>query len=276
MKAGAARKPRTVIPVRLRSSGSILSDDAAYIALKELGGNQGPIGCWRIRSALQAGGIIASEATAGRLLRVLDLQGLTRAIDSKGRVLTTKGGRHLAALERARRQDSYHSHLLQAVRAETVEDVCELLTARRAVEAEAARLAALRATKPEVRQIEHAVRRHIEETHRRGVSTEYNRAIHGLIAQASRSRILQAVINVLMQEEYLQEIQSRIQRAAGGVVPEDHLLLLEAIRHRQPEKAAEAMRAHIDRLLRVVQGYSARPKAQSERGGAAQLRARSP
>jgi GntR family transcriptional repressor for pyruvate dehydrogenase complex len=265
VKAAAARAPRVMSQLPLRPPGTTLTDDASYIALRELGESQTPIGCWKVGAALQAAGIVASEATAGRLLRVLDLQGLTRALGSKGRVLTARGRRYLAALEHARRRHSYHSDLLQAVRAETVDHVRDLLTARRAVEAETVRLAALRATRQEIRQIEHAVHRHIEETHRRGVSIEENRAIHGLIARASRSRILQAVVNVLLQEEYLQEIQTRIQRAADGVRPGDHLVILQAIKDRRPEQAAEAMRAHIDRLIRVVERYTASPKAGTRR-----------
>jgi GntR family L-lactate dehydrogenase operon transcriptional regulator len=266
------RKPRSAKRAHLRLSAASISDDTLYAALKELGTNQGPIGCWRIRGALQAVDIIASEATAGRLLRGLDLQGLTQAVGSRGRVLTPKGRRYLVALERSRRYHSCHTDLLRAVRAETIEDVCELLIARRAVEGETARLAALGATKREVREIERAVHQHIEETHRRGVSIEYNRAFHGLIAQASGSRILRAVINVLMQEEYLQKIQTLIQHAVGKAVPEDHLVILRAIRDRQPDRAAKAMRAHIERVLRVVQDYSAAPRIPSRRAGEAHTR----
>lgn len=251
--------------VPLRPPGTILNEEAAYIALKELGNSQTPLGCWRIRAALEAVKIVASEATAGRLLRSLDLQGLTRALGSKGRVLTDKGRGHLVRLEHTRRRHSYHHDLLWAVRAETVEDVRDLLTARRAVETETARLAALRANVKEVKAIERAVYRHIQTVRGGGAQSDHNRAIHHLIAQASRSRILQAVVTVLLQEEYLQEIQTHIQRAADGVVPEDHLLILRAIKGRQPDKAAEAMRAHIDRLIRVVQCYTASPKAGTRR-----------
>lgn len=265
MKSGAVRKLLSTTQPRVSPPGASIGDDTAYAALKELGSNQGPIGCWRICNALQGVGIITSEATAGRLLRGLDLQGLTRVIGSRGRILTPKGRRHLAALERSRRQRSCHNDLLRAVRAETIGDVCELLIVRRAVEAEAASLAALRATKREIRQIEHAVQRHTEEVRRRGVSIESNRAIHGLIAKASRSRVLEALINILLQEEYLHEIQTRIQRAADGLVPEDHLIVFQAIKSRQPDKAAKAMRAHMDRLLRVVQSYSAKRKSARRR-----------
>ena len=260
MKAGAVREPKTVSPVSLLPSLPNLRDNSAYIALKELGKSQTPIGCWRIRAALQIAGIIASEATAGRLLCRLDHDGLTRALGSKGRILTEKGRRHLAALERAQRRHSYHHDLLQAVRAQTIEDVCDLLMARRAAEAETARLAAQRATANDVTAIENAVHRHIQKVRVGREQVDHNRAVHRLIAKASRNRILQAVVNVLLQEEYLQEIQSHIQRAVDGVVPEDHLLILEAIKDRQPDRAAEAMQAHIDRLLGVVQSYRARPR----------------
>jgi len=239
----------------LAEPGGAPAQNAGHLALKELAASPGPMGCWRIRAALQGARIVASEATAGRLLRQLDHQGLTRALGSRGRVLTDKGRRHLAALERAQRRHTCHNDLLQAVRAENIEDVCDLLTARRAVEAETARLAAQRATAADIRRIEAAVRRHIQEMRSGGARLDHNRAIHHLIAQASRSRILQAVVNVLLQEEYLQELQTHIQRAADGVLPEDHLLIVGAIKERQPDRAAEAMRAHIDRLLRVVRGY---------------------
>lgn len=249
----------------LSTPRNVPTDDAGYIALKELADSPEPIGCWRIRAALHAAGIVASEATAGRLLRQLDQEGLTRALDSRGRVLTDKGRRRLAALEDAHRRHSYHKDLLQAVRAESIEDVRDLLTARRAVEAETARLAALRGTARDIQEIEKAVHWHIQEMRSGGDRLDHNRAIHRLIAQASRSRILQAVVNVLLQEEYLQELQTHIQRAVDGFAPKDHLLVLQAIKDRQPDRAAEAMRAHIDRLLRVVQSYRVCSKRKPKR-----------
>jgi len=267
MPQGVARGGSEPRPRGLASAAP--APDARHLTLRELAGSPGPIGCWRIRAALQAAGIVASEATAGRLLCQLDREGLTRAFGSRGRVLTEKGRRQLATLERAQQRHTCHNDLLQAVRGERIEDVCDLLTARRAVEAETARLAALRARIMDIRRIEAAVRRHTQEMRSGGERLDHNRAIHRLIAQASRSRILQAVVNVLLQEEYLQELQNHIQRAADGVLPEDHLLIVRAIRNRQADQAAEAMRSHIDRLLRVVRGYRAgarrRPGARPRR-----------
>jgi DNA-binding GntR family transcriptional regulator len=45
------------------------------------------------------------------------------------------------------------------------------------------------------------------------------------------------------------------------------LIVFQAIKSRQPDKAAKAMRAHMDRLLRVVQSYSAKRKSARRRRG---------
>jgi GntR family L-lactate dehydrogenase operon transcriptional regulator len=191
-----------------------------------------------------------SEATAGRLLRQFDLRGLTQALGSKGRVLTDEGRRHLAALEEAHRRSAHHNDLAHVISAQTAEDLLDVLHARRLIEAETARLAARHATAEELAELDRAVRRHIEVSRAGGASLENNVAIHRLIAQASRSRILQAIVALFLQDTQLHQAQNRIQRAVGGIAPEDHQPILDGIRAGDPEAAATAMCAHIDRLIR--------------------------
>jgi GntR family transcriptional repressor for pyruvate dehydrogenase complex len=225
-------------------------DEAEYVALRELGASDEPLGCWRIRTALGVVGIEMSEATAGRLLRQLDLRGLTRALGSKGRVLTDHGRDQLAAYEKARSRSSHHADLALVISAQTVEDLLDVLHARRLIEAETCRLAALHATPEEIAELAEAVQRHIAVSRAGGASLENNVSIHRLIARASRSRILQAIVGLFLQDQQLHEAQNRIQRAVGGIAPEDHSPVLDGIRARDPAAAAAAMCAHIDRLIR--------------------------
>jgi GntR family L-lactate dehydrogenase operon transcriptional regulator len=225
-------------------------DEAEYLALRELEASAEPLGCWRIRTALGSAGIAMSEATAGRLLRQLDVRGLTRALGSKGRVLTDDGRRQLAAIEELRGRSSRHNDLAAAIGAQTLEELLDVLHARRLIEAETARLAARHATADEIAKLDQAVRRHIEVSHAGGASLENNVEIHRLIAQASRSRIFQAIVGLFLQDRQLHEAQNRIQRAVGGIAPEDHVPILEGVRARDPEAAAAAMALHIDRLIR--------------------------
>lgn len=236
-------------------------DDGAteYNALKELSQNVGPVGCWRVRAALQAAGIQMSEATAGRLLRQLDGKGYTRPVGSKGRLLTERGRRRLAELEQARARNSIHEDLWQAIYVERLEDVLDVLAARRLIEAETARLAALLASEEEIAELERTVAAHIAEVRAGRRAAELNRNIHRLIARAAKSHVLEAVANLIVQDGHLHQMQTRIQRAAGadGLAPEEHAVILQAIKDRQPEAAAEAMRAHIDRIIRVMRAYHA-------------------
>ncbi|MHB1416906.1 MAG: FadR/GntR family transcriptional regulator [Chloroflexota bacterium] len=259
--AGSSRSPSGGLP---NNADECLNSDVDYIVLKELARNLGPVGCWTVHSTLQVAGIAMSEASAGRLLRRLDQRGLTQPLGSKGRLLTEKGRQCLAAAEQARARSSYQNDLLEAIQVDTIEDILDILQARRAIEAETARQAALRATEAEVAELELAVARHIDGVRSGHHGSEHNRLIHTLIAQASKSRVLLAVVNLILQDRQLHEIQSHIQRTVGegGVAPEEHYTILQAITKRDPEEAATAMQAHMDRLIRVMRAHGSGPVAQ--------------
>jgi GntR family L-lactate dehydrogenase operon transcriptional regulator len=225
-------------------------EEADYVALRELGASGEPLGCWRLRSVLAAEGIDMSEATVGRLLRQLDVRGLTRALSSRGRVLTDQGREHLAALEAARSRTLHHADLAVAISAQTIEELLDVLHVRRLVEAETARLAARHATGRDIEEMAAVVQRHIDVSHAGGASLENNADFHRLVARASRNRTLQAIVGLFLQDHQRHETQHRIQRAVGGVAPEDHAAILDGIRAGNPESAATAMCAHIDRLIR--------------------------
>ena len=245
--------------LKLRQSADLDDGATEYHALKELSQNVGPLGCWRIRGALQVAGIQLSEATAGRLLRQLDLEGYTQPVGSKGRLLTERGRRRLADLEQARARTSSQKDLWQAIHVERLEDVLDVLAARRLIEAETARLAALLASEEEIAELERAVVAHIAEVRAGQKAGALNRSIHRLIAQASRSHVLQAIASLIVEDGQLHNVQLRVQRASGarGLAPEEHAVILKAIKDRRPAEAAEAMCTHIDRIIRVVRTYHA-------------------
>ena len=237
-------------------TGVRLGSEAELVALKDIREGPGAVGSGRICVAMAAAGIGMSEASAGRLLRSLDLRGYTQPLGSKGRVLTDKGRQHLLVLEEAHRRNAYHHSLRQATHVETVDDILDLLSARLAVESETARLAAQRAEPEEVAAIERAVQVHMAAVRAGDDDAEHGRAIHLLIARASRSRVLSAVVELILQDQRLILAQSHIQRSTGAIAPEEHLEIVESIKERRPERAAEAMRAHIGRLIKAVQQYA--------------------
>ncbi|MHB1414584.1 MAG: FadR/GntR family transcriptional regulator [Chloroflexota bacterium] len=241
-------------------SGNRPDLEIEYLALKELRQSDGPVGSWRIRAALRAAGVEMSESIAGRLLRDLDLRGLTRPFGTKGRLLSEAGIRYFEELQQARLHDAYERQFLQRIRAETLEDVLDLLRVRRAVEADTARLAAQRATEAEIARIEQTIDKHIEQVSRGGRGQELNREIHLLVARAAKRRVLEAVVELILRDQRLYDIQYQIERVAGVVRPAEHRRILQAIRDGQPEAAAQAMQAHIDRAIGGVERFVAATK----------------
>jgi len=235
--------------------------DPNYMILRVLARSKGPLGAWRIQAALAESGLRISEATVGRTLGHLDRIGWTTGVGARGRILTEKGKQHFAELELNNLRTFYHDSLSTAVNPRTAEALLDLLRARRLIEAETARLAALNATEKEIIEIEQAVEKHISTTHAGQDSVENNHRIHNLIADASHSPIFQAIVNLFNQDRHLHHTQYQIQVSVGGVDPEVHRLIAVAIRNRDPDGAVAAMQHHIDLL---IQGCLASSHARGE------------
>lgn len=236
------------------------------MALAELAANDEALGCSRLAAAISAAGFPISEPTAGRLLRDLDRQGLVERVRGKnGRVITAKGREVLAALEADRQNQEQNAEFLRAITARSIQDVIDLLHIRRAVEAEIARMAALRATEDDLHDIELATETYVQVMRQGANGREEHRAVHRAIANAAKSRTSAAVVELILRDPQLYETMRRIQDSVGLVAPEDHRRVAAAIRARRPAEAAEAMHAHLARMVAVAERF-ARTKAS---GGAA-------
>jgi GntR family L-lactate dehydrogenase operon transcriptional regulator len=184
-----------------------------------------------------------------------NMLGFTRSVANKGRILTEKGKRHLQTLEQDREHLVPQQNLLRVIRSERIEDLLDVLNARRIIETETARLAAIHATDSELRELEEAVRWHREYMLGTGGKVDQNIVIHRLVAQASRSQVLQALVTLLYKDREIIETHYKIQLLMGGRYPEEHDPLLQALVEREPDRAAEAMSAHLSYLIKVVQEY---------------------
>ncbi|MCL4465919.1 MAG: FCD domain-containing protein [Chloroflexi bacterium] len=245
-------------------------DQAIYLTLQALAGSAGPAGCWRLRDALRGAGLELSEATVGRLLREFDYLGYSERVGSKGgRIITAAGRVQLASLEQSQHEDTYREQFLRAIRVESLADILDLLSVRRAIEGETARLAATRATADDLVRLRRRAREHAQAVRQGGSGSEENNRFHLAIAQASGSRVALAVLALILQDRQVHRTQTEVQRSMDSVVPEEHQRVLAAIETRRPEEAFAAMRAHIDRLMQSVELFAARQTASLEGVGSA-------
>ncbi|MGO4679439.1 FCD domain-containing protein [Microbacterium sp. 2MCAF23] len=209
-----------------------------------------PAGSRMICRELAIAGFETSESTVNRLLSGLDSRGLTDSLGRKGRVLTGEGRRVSEVLHLDRHRSIYFERALQM---HSVEDLIDHLIARRGIEREAARAAALRATPEEV-----ALLRALADP--TGPALHDRLGFHRAVGDASHNKQIQAIANTLFVER-LDPLES-VTLTVGlrqGVLAEwesDHRAIAARIEERDPDGAEQAMFAHLDGTIRETEAFA--------------------
>jgi DNA-binding FadR family transcriptional regulator len=228
----------------------------AYEILTIIHRSSDPVGARKLSRALLQAGVSTSEATLGRLLRKLDAQALTRPVGAKGRVLTAEGRRLRATLEAQRR----HIDSLQAAtEITTVQDVIDLLVARRAIERECARSAALHASEEQLARLRDIVAEHEAKLRAKSPPNEESLGFHRELAALTPNQVLRAMASIAFDASLesghalLDVIVFSHGTEQEGV--REHHAILDAIARHDPDAAEEAMAAHLGRLVSEVESH---------------------
>jgi GntR family transcriptional regulator, transcriptional repressor for pyruvate dehydrogenase complex len=232
------------------------------IALETVASADGPVGASRLVERLSQHDIELSEATAGRFLRSLDRRGLTQPVGKLGRLLTEAGRLRIRELEIMQRQDEQTALLVGAASPVDIGELIDLLYVRRAVEPEAARHAALRATDEEREALRTLADSHVHHVMGGGGDADAALNLHRLVARASHNKMLIAVAGLTVDPSTngLSTLLDLISSEAGAqfTFAHEHREIVDAILVRDPDRAGNLMREHIDDLIKVVDQYRQR------------------
>lgn len=242
------------------AGGGESTNEMELVTLTVLAEAEEPVGSIRLMETFHRTGIMVAEATVGRYLRQLDERGLTESPNAKkGRLITAAGRQRLAQLQILQRQDRHGARLQDAVKATDLRELIDLLYVRRAVEIEAARLAATRATDEEIAQLATFAEAHIDRVSEDHEITEPSMNFHRMIAEASHNRMVIAVTLLLLDpaNDPLEKILETIALDTGMMIDHasDHLELAAALQARDPQAAETTMRHHMDKLIHAVEEY---------------------
>ena len=219
--------------------------DVSAAVLEILSRSSGPVGSSVIHERLLGWGHRLSEPTVGRLLRDFDRGGYTTRRSNMGRVLTAKGRTALASLRRNAERDETVGRVVQYLRADTKDQLLDVLIARRGVERELARAAAKNASARELA----AMRARYEAT-RRGDTTI---GMHDLLASAAHNPVLESLYRMITEDGDLAATVERIAHQHGELVDvRFDRRLLNALTRRDPDGAERAVLDHLDKLLEMV------------------------
>ncbi|MDA8334490.1 MAG: FCD domain-containing protein [Peptococcaceae bacterium] len=234
-------------------------DNLEYETLLILEEKTEALGSGVLSRLLNAGGRDVSEATVGRLLSEMDRQGLTEKLGFQGRVITADGRRKLDGIRRHQHRMAYGNRLLDTLESRRKEDLIDILVARRAIERELARLAAVHATDAEISLMDSVIREQEKFSSQNVLTAEHDVKFHRLIAVSAKNKVLAAAMDLIRQDGQLSPILEYIRKQVGGKLVVDHGAILQAIRERRPAGAEQAMIEHIESLIDDVQKYWGRP-----------------
>jgi len=222
--------------------------------LMAIGSQPHPVGARMASRTLEERGVKISEASVSRMLGKLDDLGLTRPIGRKGRELTDSGlDVYRSRKDQARRDETFD----RALEMRSITELLDWLRARRAIEGEAAFLAASRATAGDLAALSESVEVHelAARTGDLGFRT-VGMQFHMLLARASDSPVFEALVESLTSSrvEAIENALDLIMSTHGtmGDSAPEHRRLLNAIAAGQAEAARDLMHAHLERLAHEV------------------------
>jgi GntR family transcriptional repressor for pyruvate dehydrogenase complex len=233
--------------------GQSVSDliEQACAALEAVRDADTAVGARRVAEHLESLGITTSESSVSRLLRQFDSRGWTRQIGAKGRVLTSEGIDELRRLERMRRHQES-----DPLDVRSLEDLHNLLVARRAVERENVRAATLNMSREEIQRLRRVNEQHKRAIERGDVPRSVALSFHRLVGASSGNKFLSSMTDLVFDqsldatEAALDVIVSKHMTERFSV--KEHSELIDAIKTRDPDRAEEVMLAHINQLIDQV------------------------
>ena len=121
-----------------------------FLLLSEIQKQKEPLGSWSLNALLAKQGVCVSTATIGRYLKVMDSDGLTIRKSNQGRIITEKGENWLQSITEHLARAEVHDEASIGLRVNEYTDLLDLIQARKTIEMETVRLAAVNATQDEL------------------------------------------------------------------------------------------------------------------------------
>jgi DNA-binding FadR family transcriptional regulator len=132
----------------------------------------------------------------------------------------------------------------------------EVIEARRLIEGEVAALAAGTITQAELDELEALVGRMADHSNDQALRERADRSFHLTLARSTRNDAIAGVVESLWDMRYRSPLciyLFTLAREMGHEPPEDdHRVILEALRARDPERARDAMRRHLQRVTKSL------------------------
>ena len=219
-----------------------------YQILKMMKKSETPLGAGALGEMLLEHDISISEAGIGRALRGFRQQGFLLRISFQGHVIPDKGLERLKALDAARTFGEHLELLLQSgpMKGHSIADV---LIARRALEREAAFLAAQKATADDIKKLENIIHAQYEGMERNENYANLSTAFHREVMNIAAAPILKSLYELIGLSVQWQDFFIGTFKMYNQPLNVSHEKVLGAIREHDANKAALLMGEHLTDVI---------------------------
>jgi DNA-binding GntR family transcriptional regulator len=244
----------------LALTGSQLLESRQLVELLSIiGESDNIVGARTLTRELNRAGFVLSESTVSRDLRLLDSSGFTTSFGRRGRGLSPKGRALLGGLQSERR---LRRTFEEAFDVRHVQDLQDLLAARRTVEAGVARFAARRATPEAIARLRALLDQPetVAGTPRHSsVPQTEPLEFHRVLGEVCGNRVLIALSASVFDHRLdpLEEIHDLVSLMTGSHDRSlaEHRAVLDAVASRDEDEAVRLLDEHLLRLSREVDDF---------------------
>ncbi len=215
-----------------------------------------PLGAGSVSIMLRDRGILISEAGAGRILRSLRERGFLKKVGFKGHVPTQEGIKKLTSLRTARQAAETLDLLMKNSGNLKGHSLTDILTARKAIEREAAMQAALKATPSDISRLEEIIEQQYREMGRKSYYADISADFHHEIIKIARMPLLRMMYEFIGLSVEWQIFFIETFKIYDTPLNVPHENILKAIKEGDPRKAADLMEEHLSDVIENVKNFS--------------------
>lgn len=220
-----------------------------------------PIGAGSLSLALRESGLAISEAGAGRLLRSLRERGFLRKEGFRGHTITPEGSERLIALRNAEETAQMLKRLVKDSQNMKGHSVSDILTVRKAIEREAVYRAAQNATPGDIAKLESIVENQYKEMKRRSYYADISADFHREVLRISNLPLLEIIYEFIGITVEWQNFFIETFRIFDTPLNVSHEKILDAIKEKDPKKAAELMDIHLSDVIKNTENLAREAEA---------------
>ncbi len=220
-----------------------------YWILKFLDQGSEPKGAGSLLESIERQGVRVSEAGVGRAMRALRNQGLLEKRGKLGHCITSCGKDRFAALEEEKELRDFLKDIIVQPEVRGGNNLIERLIARKALEREATYQATIKATEEELEEMEKIIQTQYDSMRKHEDYVDMSAKFHRAILKASKVPLLETLYDFIGITSKWQNFFVGTFRIYNTPLNVSHEKVLEAMKARDPEKAAAAMASHLDDVI---------------------------